>query len=84
MTPDELEASLRKHDPAHPVMYEMGDTVVARPGLSRRDYFAAAALPAVLAQLAHLGYPPKEPHTEAARTAYAIADAMLATGKVGP
>ena len=84
MTPDELEQLIRRCDPANPVRYDVGGRVVGSFGLSRRDYFAAAALPAVLAQLAHLGYPPKEPHVEAARTAYAIADAMLAAGKVGP
>ena len=70
--------------PVHPVSVVVDNARVEHDGMRLRDYFAAAALPAVLASVGHLGYPPKEPHTEAARTAYAIADAMLAAGKVGP
>lgn len=77
---------LSGNDPAFPTP-DQRDPVTGEgimqgsPGLSRRDYFAAAALTGLLAYPeAHLncGTAP-----DAARTAYELADAMIAASKTG-
>lgn len=59
------------------------DSIAAEPGMSLRDYFAAAALPAIIGTLRHEdvafhGKRPDEVRINCAAGAYMMADAMLA------
>lgn len=79
---NELRKSVDAYRPAFPVVLELGgdsQEVVANLGMSRRDYFAAAALTGVLASRTG----GVDPEVDAG-LAYRYADAMLAAGKVGP
>ena len=68
MTPDELEQMVRNTQAAFPLNL-----------ISRRDYFAAAALTGILAAKKGGWDGP----VDDAKKAYQYADAMLAAGKVG-
>jgi hypothetical protein len=66
------------NDPAfgHPhVNVESGGFDYTEDGITKREYFAAAALPAVVASLAKIYDEPTIPY--AARLAVAMADALL-------
>lgn len=76
----ELFDRIEKHDPAFPVTVEAAGSRVTDYGMSRRDYFAAAALTGILAAVKG-GWAGPDSHS---KLAYKYADAMLAAGKVGP
>jgi hypothetical protein len=65
--------------PAFPQWVSIGDRAVSQGGLSLRDYFAAAALPAVIAYHDRgLAQEDELPEAAVARDAYSLADALLA------
>jgi len=73
----------KPQDQAFPAAYTVGpndDLYPPTPGMTLRDYFAAGALPAVMARMhediQHLGSPTFPQNV--AGHAYRIADAMLA------
>lgn len=64
-----------------------GDVYPGMPGMSRRDYFAAAALTGVIASAQNLGTLSREerrPHFDLMATIiFEIADALIAASKSG-
>jgi hypothetical protein len=66
--------------PAFPALMKAGDIAVSEGGMTLRDYFAAAALPGLMARnWSHInGSNEQKIIDTVAESAYRIADAMLA------
>jgi hypothetical protein len=78
-----MESQNSVHIATRHIGIERGYAVLAKEmnELSRRDYFAAAALTGIIFSMEHVPPFPAAKRAEIAAEAYALADAMIETGR---